>query len=106
MIGVNFYLGDKIKVKETGKIGEIKAYKVEGFYHGGQIVNTIKYYIRFEPYANLWLEEKDISYEHTYEFPAKFELNLLNLLIDINLDRKDFEMVKQLNELRQQHMKG
>lgn len=105
MIQLAFHKGDSVRVKSTGQKGEITQFKVEGFTVNGVDKLKIQYSVNFGNYMTNWFTEDNLEYYNTYDFTPKFELNLLNLLIDFNLDKRNYDMVKQLNELRQQYIK-
>jgi hypothetical protein len=89
---MQFQIGEKVKVTATGRIGEIKAYRQEGWNINGRIDETIKYYVFFPPYSNEWYKEEQL--QHVLEVDRKFESNFLDYLIDMNLKDGNFDMVK------------
>lgn len=95
---MKFELNDKVKIISTGKVGIIKAYKYERSFNYGKLHETYRYYINAGGGYFNWYDEKDLRMDGEYEFKLKFEINFLNLLIDINLSNGNYEMVKQLND--------
>lgn len=96
---MKYEIGEKVKVKATGRTGEIKAFRHEAFLINGKIEETIKYYILFPPYSNEWYKEDQL--QHLLEVDSKFELNFLDYLIDMNLKDRQFDMVKNFHEQKE-----
>jgi hypothetical protein len=100
---MKYEIGQKVKVAATGRKGEIKAFRHEGFVVNGKIEEVIKYYVFFQPYSNEWFKEDQLS--NTYTFDNKFQINLSNFLIDLYLKNRKFDLVKQLHEEKQLYMR-
>jgi hypothetical protein len=104
---MRFKLGEKVKVIATGQIGEVKTIKTELTLVNGQPREIYQYFIFIPPLSNRLFNENELAYgKDEPEFSKKFELNLLNLLIDINLKHGNYDAVKHFNEQRLQYRKG
>ncbi|MBL4951085.1 hypothetical protein JK635_02370 [Neobacillus sp. YIM B02564] len=105
MIMLKFDIDEKV-VTTTGKTGTIKSFRVDGNNKNGVKTIDIKYYVHFGGYASDWISEEHLKPYHDYDnFSPKFELDFLNLLIDVNLSKRNFEMVKYFNELKMTYSK-
>ena len=100
MILLKFDIEEKVKIKATGRKGIIKEYKVEGVKVDGVKQHKIMYLVDFGRHMIDWVKEDCLDHYNEYKFDKKFEIGLLNFLIDINLDKKNLEMVKYLHDLK------
>lgn len=89
-----------VKLKATGRAGEITAFKEECSFKDGKLNHTKRYLISFASYINNWHDESELVDMHNYNFTKKFEEQLLNMMIDINLDNQNFDMVKNFSDLK------
>lgn len=93
---MKFSLGEKVKLRATGRIGEVRMYKLEGYLHNGVEKESLKYYVHYPPYSNEWFKEDQL--QHPLEVDSKFESHFLDLLIDMNLKDGNYDMVKNYHE--------
>lgn len=95
---MKFEIGEKVKIKSSGKIGEVKTYKKEVFWHNGKLNTVRKYYVYTDQYYNLWFDESDLDHYNSYKFEDKFEIELLNFLINVYFDHGKWDLCRQLAE--------
>ena len=100
---MKFSLEEQVKLV-SGRIGTIKQYQIEGHLINGQIVESVKYYVHFNKYTGYWYEEKELL-RVGYEFSNKFEQSLAKLMIDINLDSRNYDMVNNFNTIKQSYLR-
>lgn len=94
---MKYEIGQKVRVKGLTKVGQIMAYKIDGIVHSkGNIIEVIRYEINFGSYYKDWYYEKDLLPYEVYEFDAKFEKGLKDLLIDTYLLHNKLDAVKLL----------
>lgn len=94
-----FRNGDRVRTS-SGRVGEIISCKYEIDLKNGE---SIRYYVRFSQYELRYMDEKEISEYHEDKFDNKFEIGLLNLLIDIYLTQRNFDMVKKMLIIKKQY---
>lgn len=97
-----FNVGDKVKTV-TNRVGEVKTCKHEIDSRGGNVTKSIKYYVSFNAYDFKWIDEHDLKEYHEFEFTNKFEAGFLSLLIDTYLAERNFDLVKQYAQLKNQY---
>jgi hypothetical protein len=103
---VKYQLGERVKIKGTADtFGEITASRNDVFYHNGKLINTVKYFVLIKPHTHTWYNENDLTLQHAYEFDNKFELALLDLLIDTYLLHKKIDLVRQLHNEKKLYMR-
>jgi hypothetical protein len=91
-------LEEKVKVVATGQVGEIKTIKTELTLVNGQPRETYQYFIFIPPMSNRLFNENELTYvKDEPEFSKKFELKLIDFLIDVYLKHGKFDMVKNLS---------
>lgn len=98
MRNIQFQIGDRVRLKGTNRIGEVRAYKIDGYKLDGNIVETIQYQVNLGSYYNDTVIEEKLEPFHSYEFSDKFESGLLDFLIDNSLKHKQFDTLKKLSE--------
>jgi hypothetical protein len=92
-----FEIGDKVKVKSSGIKVEIRAFKYERAYANGKFIESYRYFVRTPNGNFLWFDEKLLEPD-IYTFDPKFEIKLLDALIDAHLKNGQFDVVMKLNE--------
>lgn len=101
---MRYNLGDKIKIKASGEEGTIMQIKEQRQFLSGVEDYSIQYYIKLKGNTyGQWYLQHEIE-EIKEGFSDEFEIGLLNLLIDIYLDKRDFTMVKALCEKKKEFM--
>lgn len=96
---MKYNLGDKVRLKQTGKTGEIQHYKFDTYFVNKKVHELHRYYLYLGGHNFNWYSENEIeAIGEDDKFTPKFEIGLLNLLIDINLTSGNFDMVKWCND--------
>jgi hypothetical protein len=98
---MKYEIGQKVRVKSTGKVGKITCYRIDGYYLQGALREVIQYSVNTGTNYDSYYMEDLLESFGTYEFDKKFETALANLMIDINLDQENFDMVKNFNIIKQ-----
>jgi hypothetical protein len=99
---MKFELGERVRVKSTGKVAKIKGYRIDAYYLQGNERHLVQYNLDYGTYYDNWLKEDMIEkFNTTYEFSKKFEAALADLMIDINLANKNLHMVKNFFDIKQ-----
>lgn len=99
-----FELNNKVYIKSKDTTGEITQYKHEKYKRGtGEVVETYKYLVKTNSHYSDWFDESDLSFVN--EFDNKFEVGLIDLLIDVNLKENNLDTVKELHKQKQQYEK-
>jgi hypothetical protein len=94
---MKFELEQEVRVKGTDEIGTVKSFKHEVFLYNGQKSELKRYCVQTGlSYNNKWYTEEMLESYNSYEFDDKFELGLLNFLIDIYLLGNKIDLVKKL----------
>lgn len=101
-----FEVGDQVRIKNTGRIGVVISYKFEKSKSNGEIQESSRYFVSFNSYTQEWCNENFLIPHHEYEFKDTFELDLLNLLIDIYLKEHKFGLVKILDGQKSKYKRG
>jgi hypothetical protein len=102
---LKFDLDDEVQVKGTDKVGIVKAIKTDIYKLNGKRQEVVKYCVQLGSIVyNDWYQEQHlipfISYD---DFDSKFELGLIDLLIDIYLlDKNNIELIQQLHKEKSQ----
>lgn len=99
-----FELGDQVRIKKLNKVGEVRAYRHEHTFVKDTITENHKYFVKYGQYFIEWFDEKEL--ERINFFDNKFELGLLDLLIDVNLLFKNYDIVEYLHKEKQKYLKG
>jgi hypothetical protein len=100
---MKFEIGQQVRNKNTGKIGTVKQWKVEGYILLGKQVELIQYQIQNEGSYYNELVKEDLL-EPAEDFTNKIELFLIGSLIDTYLDFKRLDSVKELYEQKQKYL--
>jgi hypothetical protein len=96
---MKFNLGDEVVIRATGKIGKIGHCKNEKYFVKGKLKIINSYGVIFSPYYTTgWFYEAALSYP--LEVDPEFDEELLNLMIDINLENRNFDMVKNYSDIK------
>jgi hypothetical protein len=98
MLNIQFQIGDKVRLKGTNRIGEVRAYDIKGYKLDGVVIEVIQYQCNFGGYYNDNIIEEKLEPFHSYEFNEKFESQLVDLLIDTYLKHKQYHSLKQISE--------
>jgi hypothetical protein len=101
---VKYQIGDKVRVKATNRVGEVISTKHELFIKNGVVTENKIYNVNFGSYLNDTHREDQIELYDVFD--DKFEIGLINLLIDVNLSKRNYEMIKYLYDLKQKYTKG
>jgi hypothetical protein len=94
---MKFEIGDKVKVKSSGIRVEIRAFKYEKAYSNGKLLESYRYFVKTHSGNFIWFDENLLEPE-IYTFDPKFEVKLLDELIDAHLSSKQYDVVKKLND--------
>jgi hypothetical protein len=98
MVKVMFEIGEQVKIKGTDKVGVVKAYKIDGYLLHDKKQVVIKYCVQVgASHYNDWYQEQHLELLNSYDFNSKFELGLLDFLIDIYLLNNKIDLVKKLH---------
>jgi hypothetical protein len=97
-----FRIGDKVKTA-TNSVGEVKSCKYELNENNGVIIESKRYYVKFSPYDIRYIDEDKLKELHEFDFTKKFEIGLLNLLIDFYLSERNFDLVKKYVQLKREY---
>jgi hypothetical protein len=100
---MKFNLGEKIRLRSTGRLGEIIHCKHEKYIYNGKITESKRYEVHFGSYDRRWYFEQDLVSD--YEFDNKFEIELCDLLINVYLRNKKYDLVKKLYNEKQNYMR-
>jgi uncharacterized protein YodC (DUF2158 family) len=98
---MKFELGQRVRIKSTGKDGKITSYRIDGYYLKGEVKEIIQYSVNTGTMYDNYFKEDSLEAFNTYEFDKKFETGLVNLMIDINLDHENYNMVKNFADIKQ-----
>jgi hypothetical protein len=97
-----FEIGDRVRIKGTDKVGVVKAFKTDGYLLNDKKQVVTKYCLQIgASYYNDWHAEHHLEPLMSYEFDSKFELGLIDLLIDIYLYHRKLDLVQQLHNQKQ-----
>jgi hypothetical protein len=94
---MKFEIGDKVKVKSSGIRVEIRAFKYEKAYSNGKLLESYRYFVKTDSGNFIWFDENLLEPE-IYTFDPKFEVKLLDELIDAHLSNMQYDVVKKLND--------
>jgi hypothetical protein len=97
---MKYEIGQEVRVKGTDNVGIIKSYKIDGYVLYEKMHEVTKYGVQVgASYYNKWFFEYELESFPTYNFDAKFELELIDLLIDIYLlDKSNLNLIRQLHK--------
>lgn len=95
---LKFNLGNRVKIRATGRFGEIIGYKEELVFNKGEITHSEKYLVQLNQYTSSYYDEEQLMFDD--EIDPKVEKALLNSMIDYNLEKRNFELVKYYADLK------
>jgi hypothetical protein len=94
-----YQFGDRVKVKSTGRIGNVTYRKTEEFPFRGKINKIYSYGVTFEPhYTTNYYKEEDICYADRFE--EDFEREFAGLMINVYLKNKNIPYVKVYADIK------
>lgn len=102
---MKFSVGEKVKIRGKDIVGEVVQMEYKYFYDvTGEEKITKKYLVQqIDSWYKKWYEEHML--ESTLELTDKYATKVYDVLIDVNLMTRDFEMVKILSEEKKKYMK-
>jgi hypothetical protein len=91
---MKYEIGDKISTKTTGRVGVIVHTRKDKFISvKGKTLTTYSYAVDFPgAFSSIWYKSQEISLLDKFE--KDFELFFADLMLDINLGLRNFNMVK------------
>jgi hypothetical protein len=92
-----FEIGQCVKVKSSGIRVEIRAFKYEKAYSNGKLLESYRYFVKTHSGNFIWFDENLLELD-LYTFDPKFEIKLLDVLIDAHLLNGQYDVVKKLND--------
>lgn len=102
---MKFSVGERVKIRGRDMIGEVvqMEYK-EMHYPEGERYVAKRYLVKqIGSYYQYWYEEDKLM--GVLELSDTYALKVYDVLIDVNLMMRDFEMVKMLVEEKRKYMK-
>jgi len=93
-----FIIGEKVKVRGSGKEGTIKNQKLETYKYQSELIMKYTYNVYFGIYNDGWFTEEQLESMVRYSFDDEFELGLRDLMINIHLDKGEFDIIRELQQ--------
>ena len=93
-----FELGEKVKLINSEKKGEVKGRKFEEHVHKNGTSTIVRYFVNLGGYHVDWYAADKLESLDNHEFTSKFEEGFLDLMIDANLIVRNYDQVKVLSD--------
>lgn len=100
-----FAIGEKVKVRDSGREGAIVGRTYEENELKGSIKVIIKYTVNHGLYNKQWFTEEQLTRSGEYEFNDNFEKRFLDLVIDANLVHGSFENINTWQQEKSKYIR-